>query len=193
MVLGSRTITTRYLHAPQVQSYSQEPSHMGYQATTPAYRQASFDPFSQDFTSMTHHSSNLKASSSPFVPTTTHERKTPSPTADQPRSSPSVGDSSDTRVSSLSVSAGSKSDDTQLGPHSFGGIGVKTESGVVGKSKMHDRWLSAGMRKGDDKWFKSTAWCELFLSSSLMHGNGTTDKEQNGGSDHTLLTQRRRN
>lgn len=53
------------------------------------------------------------------------------------------------------------------------GVGVIGAGRVGGKaagvtSRMHERWLKAGMGKtGDDSWMKKTSWCELLTSQEL--------------------------
>lgn len=83
-------------------------------------------------------------------------------------SPPSSSSSSRTQLNSGIVNT---DEDTQLFDKSIAepvnGADESNRLGAIGSSigvtsRMHDRWLKAGMGAGNDKWFKSAAWCEFF-------------------------------
>jgi hypothetical protein len=193
MVLGSMRIAVR----PLSQQYPQPPlaptqhllprqddHHRLSWAHSPSSQRLSYDsfsPHSADVESATDRLANsrLNADSSPFIPTFSHQDprsgpqalkiSTPPPPRLDPKSSPSAGHSSDTRVSTSSGSSGthgshdSKISKTQSAAETVSSDQVGMGSVPIANSRMHDRWLRAGMGK-EDKWFKSAAWCELEFS-----------------------------
>lgn len=121
--------------------------------------------------------------------------KTPSPRRPIKLESatPSVCHSSDTIVSNSPSSGRTQNDPTKeessIVDEVKAAISPTPSPGVIGSGKgvttrMHDRWLKAGMGsvKGEDKWFKTSALCELsdsfFSCFNHVHLKSSADNDR---------------